>query len=46
MHLRGNGVPFGFTFDEDVIPRVNDIVLHGLLRDCGGLRHCKANEKP
>lgn len=46
MHLRGHRVPFGFTFNEDVIPWVDDVVLHGLLGDCGGLRHCKAKEKP
>lgn len=43
-HLRGNGVPFGFTFNEDVVPRVHDVVLHGLLGDRGGLGHCKAND--
>lgn len=43
-HLRGNRIPFGFTFNEDVVPGVNDVVLHRLLGDGGGLRHCKAND--
>lgn len=42
-HLRGNRIPFGFTFNEDVVSGVNDVVLHRLLGDGGGLRHCKAN---
>lgn len=44
MHSRGNGIAFGFTFDEDVVPGIHDVILDGLLGDCGGLGHCKGRE--
>lgn len=44
MHSRGKRIAFGFTFDEDVIPGIHDVILDGLLGDRGGLWHCKGRE--
>lgn len=35
----GVRLPLGFAVDDDVLPRIKDVILRGLLRYSGGLRH-------
>lgn len=40
----GMRLPLGLTVDDDVLPRIKDVILRGLLRYSGGLGHWKHNE--
>lgn len=41
--LPGVGLPFGLAVDNNVLPRIKDVILRGLQRYRRGLRHYRGN---